>query len=115
MDQNYIIIGVGPGIALFNSMIVDIPENTKKRNEILIYPNPINDIANISFNNNVIGTYKVEIFNNTGISFSQLFNGFLDIGKHNFNWNTYNFPNGIYFCRITGAGTKLTYKIIVNK
>jgi len=114
-DQNYIIDGGGYGFALYQSKLVGIPENSIKKQEVSIYPNPGTGMADITFNNSLSGNYRVEIFNNSGILINKLFNGFLDTGNHEFQLNTGNYTNGIYFCKITSSKTNLTYKIIISK
>ena len=116
-DSKYIISASGSILSLFNGRLNNdgIIEKLKEKDSFVIYPNPINGIANISFNNSLMGNYDIKILNNVGNEISKLFGGFLDIGNMNFQWNTENQPSGIYFCRIIGTKTNLIYKIIVNK
>ena len=114
-ERNFIIGGGGYYFALYSTKFVGIEENPLQKKDILIYPNPIDDTANISFNSENSGFFKIEIFNSSGVSVIQINNDFLTPGKHDFIWNTNGNPNGTYYCKITGKETNLIYKIIVNK
>jgi len=44
-----------------------------------------------------------------------VFEGFLESGNHNYEWNTSQTSSGTYFAKITANGVVSSIQIIVNK
>ena len=116
-DLKYILSSCSYYITLLNGRFefLEKKDLTKDNNSIIIYPNPINKIANIYFDNANSGNYILNIYDNSGLKLINIFDDILDIGIHKFIWNTENYPSGNYFCKIIGKDVNLTYKIIVTK
>ena len=73
----------------------------------LIYPNPVTDILNISFNRHVKEA-KISIMNISG----QTIKSFKKINTAKFEMSTSNMKSGIYFARISADGKITTLKFI---
>jgi hypothetical protein len=113
--QQFIISALKNNIALYDfqtSAIINSRNNIDK-DSIIGFPNPMDGISKITFDNLLAGNYNIEISDISGVEMFSLFTGFLEIGQHEFTWNTISFNNGVYFCRINGCGVKLMYKFIV--
>ncbi len=85
-----------------------------------IYPNPVRDVATISFTMPHSGYAKVEILNPLGEPVKIIYEGQLDSGLQKITWNGdasshKDLPNGIYFCRIITEKESSTIKLILNK
>ena len=79
------------------------------------YPNPFN--PEINFNINMLNReyINIDIYNITGQKIDNIFNGYLNQGKHLFNWNAINHTTGIYIIKAVTKNNMLTQKIILIK
>ncbi|OGU38806.1 MAG: hypothetical protein A2X61_15440 [Ignavibacteria bacterium GWB2_35_12] len=93
-----------------NDVIEESPKDT-----VILYPNPSDNVVNISYENSNPDIITVKIFNTSGQNLSIVHDGVVQPGKHLFKWNTTGQPSGTYFCKITGNRSNLTYKIIIAK
>lgn len=80
---------------------------------VLCYPNPASGQVNISFNLLNNSFTSIEILSAIGEKCVELFSGNLDIGTHQYLWNTDE--SGIYFCRITTNNSSSTQLITIIK
>ncbi|MCX6252465.1 MAG: T9SS type A sorting domain-containing protein [Bacteroidetes bacterium] len=79
-----------------------------------IYPNPVNDNAEIVLNGNYQETLRVEIFSSDGKLISSIpVNNTENHQKIQINCSVY--PQGIYFVRITGRNGAYVEKIIIRR
>jgi hypothetical protein len=74
-----------------------------KDNDILIFPNPVNDNLQISSSKRID---KFDIFDNLGV---------LKISSNNFPVNLSQLKTGVYLVRLTFMDKTLTYKMIIKK
>ena len=80
-----------------------------------VFPNPIVNTANISFNLNADSDVKLEIFDKAGRKMVSLYNGKLNTGKHEYRWNTEGITSGMYFALIHVNGVSHAIKLVVDK
>ena len=116
-NNNFILTADGYLLALLNSKFKpnDIIVGQIDKNNFIIYPNPLNGLAIITFKPEKPGNYCIKIIDGIGKSINEIYNGYLLNNKQEFTWNLFQQPNGIYYCKIIGNGVNSTYKIIVSK
>jgi uncharacterized repeat protein (TIGR01451 family) len=91
---------------------VSVNEVYSFKNEFSIFPNPFNNDATIALNIKTQDRVKVELFDISGKSIANLFEGNLGAGEQIINLNGANLKAGIYLVRITANGTQKTERII---
>jgi hypothetical protein len=91
-----------------------VNENSKTISDVSVYPNPVNNLANISLNLTEEAPVKIQVFNSLG---SMVYNGSEQklSGKNKLTVDCSNYNSGVYFVSINAGGTKITKKLIVNK
>lgn len=95
---------------------VNVPEITNDKinvPQIKVYPNPVKDIANISFNINKRSDVKISIYDLSGIVVKTIQLKNQDAGTHNINFTTTVFSTGTYIAGMEANGLKSTTKFIV--
>lgn len=65
-----------------------------------IYPNPASETCKFSFFNNVEQEVNITLYNSEGKLISEVYNGFLPAGQHEFNLPVRNKRNGLYYCSL---------------
>lgn len=90
-------------------------EEIKPRVTAAIYPNPVYGNAAVEFELMKAGTTSVEIYNVLGVLVYVLAsNGQFSAGKHRLDWNTSNFPEGMYFVKVTQDTAETTLKVLLK-
>ena len=90
--------------------VVGISALDTKKTEVLLYPNPANDVLNLKLMNLPVESLKtIEILNSTGETVFQL-----NLTKNNASITTQNWPSGIYLCKVNCEGENRTQKFIVR-
>lgn len=77
------------------------------------YPNPFNPSTKIKFSVGNFSPVKVEVFHQTGELVYTLFNGYLNGGEYELNFNAQNLASGIYYYRMTSNNFVSTKKMIL--
>lgn len=79
-----------------------------------LYPNPANDMVNISFNMNAGADVNIFAYDMTG---KVLVNENQDLasGTTNVQYNTTEWSNGVYFFRVTENGVSNTVRVIIAR
>ena len=92
-----------------------IKENVKAIQDVgNVNPNPVNNLAQVSFNLNEEASVKIQVYNSLGaIVYSGADHG--SAGKNKLNIDCSNYSSGLYFVAISSADTKITRKFVVNK
>ena len=85
---------------------------TNNLNQVIIYPNPVNDILNINFELNKSTPTKIEILDLSGKQVGVILNENLK-GIVSKQFNTSEFKSGIYFVKIQTETETVTKKISV--
>ena len=81
-----------------------------------VYPNPFNPIANISIDIPETSEIKVVIYDLNGKVVDLIFDGKINAGIHDFNWDARTFSSGIYFVTlIEESGQTFNQKITLIK
>jgi len=87
--------------------------NNKDLINIVLYPNPVNDIANIKIELNKRSNVNIEVYSISGSKvFTKNYNG--TEGNNNFTLNTTTFNAGTYFVKVSTATTNEVVKMIVK-
>ncbi|MBX3165124.1 MAG: T9SS type A sorting domain-containing protein [Bacteroidetes bacterium] len=76
-----------------------------------LYPNPVNGIINLDFNNVANGDYQVEIINQLG---QQVYSENLNSSVNHHTINAEIFSNGIYFLKLSDGLRSETKKLIIQ-
>jgi hypothetical protein len=79
------------------------------------FPNPFNPSTNISVNILVAGEYRIRVYNVTGKVVTELENGFLFTGTHEYTFNGAGLTSGIYFFEIKSQTSVRAIKMIMTK
>jgi len=78
------------------------------------YPNPFNSSTTIRFGLDQPGHYDITIYNVHGQSVHS-FDGNVDAGYHEVNWNANDVASGVYFYRLTTSGSTQVKKMLLLK
>jgi len=91
--------------------------NQKLFNEGLFISNPISQSATISFSLFQSENIHVTIYDITGRVVKRLFDGPLNTGQHQINWDVNNdtIRSGVYFLKMTGEHYSRSCKLVVVK
>ncbi len=65
------------------------------------YPNPFSTATDIHFELPVSSNVAISIYNSLGMKITNLFQGFLENGKHKVVWDSADLPMGVYNCNIS--------------
>lgn len=79
------------------------------------YPNPFNPSTKIRFELPSSELVKLTLFDVAGRSLGVLFNGKLNAGTYEYEWNASNNPSGVYFCRLESNGISKTIRMTLTK
>ena len=79
------------------------------------YPNPFNPSTKISYSISERSNASLKIFNLLGSQVVELFNGEIEAGSYDINFNAINLPSGIYFYRLQAGENVETKKMILLK
>lgn len=87
---------------------------------LVIYPNPFNPETTISYSLPESSQVDISIFNSRGQFVTRLSRGRHEAGKHVLIWDGKDntgtrVASGLYFCRIIGANTQVTKKLVLLK
>ena len=106
---------------IFNSWYEGIAERQNKlKTSLIIFPNPVNQFANIKFELFSDSHVSLNIYNIHGQNISTLTEKHMNKGRHTINWkvadNTVNkLPDGVYFCFLkTDDGITSTKMVIIK-
>ncbi|HRF99783.1 MAG TPA: T9SS type A sorting domain-containing protein [Bacteroidia bacterium] len=84
-------------------------------NSFVVYPNPSNGNANVSFNIVENNTVNINVYDVLGNLVSTNSANSFEKGNHTVNLNTANLSSGIYTVSLEINGAKETKKLIINK
>lgn len=100
------------GVAFFNSTNVSMVnvKETFYENEVVVFPNPANQVVNISINNHQIETLNISCVDMLGKTIKQW-----ESQQKNITLNVSSFNKGIYFILISNpSGVTISKKIIID-
>ena len=80
-----------------------------------VFPNPVSGSASISFSLLKAGNIHVTIYDINGRLVKELFAGQLNMGQHQYNWNSNDdaVESGVYFLNFTGDNFSRSCKLVV--
>ena len=84
-------------------------------NNIMVFPNPAKDAANIELSIETSGIYSVDVFNLTNLSETHLCDSYFEKGSSIYPLNISNLQSGNYLIRISGNDTTVIGKLIIVK
>jgi hypothetical protein len=104
------------GLAKEEDGSASISELFAQGSEAIIYPNPMSQNGILSFNLPVTTTLTVTIFDITGKTVANIFDGALEAGENKLAINTSSLENGIYLVAISSNGfTTETIRLAIEK
>jgi agmatine deiminase len=100
----------------FFKEVTGVENNTTVLNNTFkVQPNPVNDIAKLSFNLLNEGNYKIEITNSLGEKMLSIPEYKYSVGDNLIEINTNNFASGIYYITLLNGNILKTIPMIVVK
>ena len=116
LDPNHPWYHVGFRVARnFVKGITELSTLEANKNNLTIYPNPCNDVANIQFSTDIAANVSLKIYNVMGQQLNTLIDNKIESGIHAVNWNSQNLPSGIYIVQLKVDNTLSNTRIIVQK
>ena len=91
---------------------IDLPNDFSISNA---YPNPFNPITNFELEVNSLDYISIKVYNLNGMLIDEIYNGFLDRGKYNFNWDASSLTSGTYFIKVSSEEKSLSRKVTLIK
>lgn len=79
------------------------------------WPNPFNGSTRINFSLPEAAEVSLQIVNIQGRSIQSLLSGKVKAGRHSVVWNASEIAAGVYFCKLSVAGSSVTTKLILAK
>lgn len=79
------------------------------------YPNPFNPSTNIKFSIPQSGNISLKIYDVLGNEVATLYNGYMNAGSQNINFNASNLASGTYFYQLKTNSSTLTKKMLLVK
>ena len=79
------------------------------------YPNPVNNIANVSYSLPESGNVNLSIYNIKGQLVEVLVNSYQEAENHTVNWDTKEFSSGVYFFKLSCAEQTVVKKFLIMK
>lgn len=98
----------------FSSFGVGIKEN-ESFNNVMVYPNPIANNANVDFNLAETNNVSVSLVNALGQVVMNENLGKMNAGEQKYSFSTASLNNGLYFLNIKVGNNTITKKVTVNK
>lgn len=105
--------GLLSGNINYTPSTTNIQENNKSLSQLNIYPNPVKDILNISFNMKETDYVNVELIDINGRLISIVNNNLMTSGNQEINYATSDLENGIYFVKIYSEKFSIMQKVVV--
>jgi len=85
-----------------------------RENSLVIYPNPIREMAHISYYLNEPGRIIIEVFNSGGAKVAEMADRSAAAGHNTLHWNPAGLPHGVYYVRMTTSKGVLRQTIVVR-
>ena len=93
---------------------IDHIEVNNNINNLIVYPNPAQDVVNIDFDLPEPSSCEIALYSVKGKLIRNLLKSNLPTGKKHYSFSTDNLKPGIYLCRIISGGAKKIVKVIVE-
>ncbi len=79
------------------------------------YPNPFNPLTKIKFDVPEKSSISLKIYNISGKEIANLYNGNVNAGVFEVNWNATNFSSGVYFLKFSSEKYSAIKKLVLTK
>ena len=79
------------------------------------FPNPANQLTNISFNLPSSGNTVLKIYTLQGKEMAIVVNSRLDKGSHNYQFDTSGLASGVYVCQLNSGSFSAKSKLVITK
>lgn len=100
----------------FSNSALGVEENNAMlANSVSVYPNPITNAANISFELAEANTVSIVMVNTLGQAVVNENLGRMNAGQQNYSLDAASLDNGFYFLNITVGNNVITKKVTINK
>ncbi len=96
----------------YSGLNVGIEANLENSLDLSIYPNPVNDHADISFKLQHPARVKTEILNASGMIIASISDEYFTEGEHHLRWNSESMAAGIYIIKMTVDDMIFTSKLV---
>lgn len=110
--------GGGNNLYLDNINVYDgstsVTEDLAAGYALNVYPNPVDDVAQISFSLGNAAKTTVELFDIVGKKIQTLQAGQSAAGEHSLSLNSSGLPSGVYFVKLTIDRNTFTRKVIIK-
>lgn len=90
-------------------------ETASLSEEFTVYPNPVSETAKIDFTLLQQSTVELGIYDLLGKRVIQIYNGIAPLGHQQYNFDTQDLDQGVYFVKLTIDGQEQVQKIQVSK
>jgi hypothetical protein len=90
------------------------PEFNSPNNTFTIYPNPVNDMANLTYNLDKAGKVGITIFNSRGQKVRSIDPGLRNAGRNELALGLSGIPAGLYICSLNVSGQIYNKKFIIE-
>lgn len=97
-----------------NGQTVGIEEERSLEENLTVYPNPAEDIVNLTFLPKQSGQVEINIQDLVGKKLKSVFSGKMNSTEYKFQINLDEFSKGVYFITVETAGEIATKKLIVQ-
>lgn len=106
--------------SFYSNMPAVVTSRNTPHPSLTVYPNPFNPTTTISCYMPVAGNATVEVYNIKGQLVKKLMDGYINIGKHQFIWDSEDGSNrkvasGIYFLRVKSGKQSIVKKMVLMK
>lgn len=123
-DTDIFIGNVKGGIYFYKNTLINSIEKKHEKtavNDLIIetFPNPFNSNIQIFLTVNTFDFVSIDVYNILGEKIESIYSGYLDVGKHQFNFNGLNpipeFSSGTYFIVVRNSEQLRVQKILLVK
>ncbi len=89
---------------------------TPEEEPLMLYPNPFQDLLNISYTAAETGNAEITLYNYTGAVVRKVYGGQVEKGRqYTFEVETRDLPNGLYFGRVTMGSATTDRKVVLTR
>lgn len=100
--------------SLYVQTNTDLGTEEDSQSELVLYPNPTNDIVNIAFDLENDTEIRLELYNSVGEIVVNSDLGLYEKGQVNIGLGTSNLAAGLYFCKLTVGEQVITSSFLKN-
>jgi len=96
-------------------MVVNIDEESRNKDDYFIYPNPANDMINITFTVQNASAYSINLFAANGSLIQKLDNTYYRMGTYHLPFHFIkSLAEGVYYLRFINNNQSITKKVIIK-